>query len=88
MSQELREDAIQRMRSAKGHLEGVLRMLEDPGAHSRDVLKQLSAVQGALGKINMLLLSLHVHEQVTTAVRRGNAEGALENVMEALKYRR
>ena len=87
MSQDTRKAIIPRMRSAKGHLEGVLRMLEDSSVNTREVLKQLSAVQSALRKINTLVLSGHVHEQVTAAARYGKAESVADNVMEAMRYR-
>jgi DNA-binding FrmR family transcriptional regulator len=87
MSQEVRGAVIPRMRSAKGHLGGILRMLEDPTVDTQDVLKQLGAVRGALRIISALVLSGHVHEQVSAAVHHGNAEQVTENVMEAVKYR-
>lgn len=49
---DVRQDAIKRLKSAKGHLEGVLRMLEDEGVYCVDVLKQVKAVQGALSKVS------------------------------------
>ena len=75
------------MRSTKSHLEGVLRMLECSSVNTGEVLKQLSAFQGALRKINTLVLSGHVHEQVAAAARYGNAESVADNVMEAMRYR-
>ena len=37
----VREEARRRLLSAKGHLEGILRMLEDEKVYCVDVLKQL-----------------------------------------------
>lgn len=82
-----RQNALRRLRSAKGHLEGVLRMLEDPRIDSVDVMKQLSAVQGALRKVNTLVLRWHVRDQVTTVVLGGSAEEVVEDLIEVLKYR-
>ena len=36
-----RRDTVRRLKSAKGHLEGVLRMLEDERVYCVDVLKQV-----------------------------------------------
>lgn len=82
-----RADSILRLKSAKGHLEGVLRMLEDPDVYCVDVLKQISAVQGALSKVGEGVLRSHIRDHVTTATERGDAEQIVSELMEALKYR-
>jgi DNA-binding FrmR family transcriptional regulator len=84
---EVRKNAALRLKSAKGHLEGVLRMLEDPTVYCVDVLKQIKAVQGALSKINEAVLRSHIKDHVATAADRGDTEKIVEELMEALKYR-
>ena len=83
---ETRRDAVVRLKSAKGHLEGVLRMLEDPDVYCVDVLKQVKAVQGALSKVGERVLRSHIRDHVTTAADRGDTEAIVEELMEALKY--
>lgn len=82
-----RRNAALRLKSAKGHLEGVLRMLEDETVYCVDVLKQIKAVQGALSKINEAVLKAHIRDHVATAAQRGDSEHIVEELMEALKYR-
>jgi DNA-binding FrmR family transcriptional regulator len=67
----VREEAKRRLLSAKGHLEGVLRMLEDEGVYCVDVLKQLKAVQGALDRMGEMVLRAHLKDHVATAHERG-----------------
>ena len=81
-----RKDAALRLKSAKGHLEGVLRMLEDPDVYCVDVLKQIKAVQGALGKTSNRVLRSHIRDHVATASERGDSEQIVDELMEALKY--
>jgi len=83
---EVRQDAIKRLRSAKGHLEGVLRMLDDEGVYCVDVLKQVKAVQGALSKVGEGVLRAHIRDHVATAALRGDSEAIVAELMEALKY--
>ena len=83
---ETRKDAALRLKSAKGHLEGVLRMLEDEDVYCVDVLKQIKAVQGALSKVNTKVLRSHIRDHVATASERGDSEQIVEELMEALKY--
>ena len=82
-----REEAVRRLRSAKGHLEGVLRMLDDPSVYCVDVLKQIRAVNGALVKVGDLVLRSHLRDHVVTAGQRGDTEQIIAELMEVLKYR-
>ncbi len=82
-----RLDAARRLKSVRGHVEGVLRMLEDEGVYCVDVLKQVSAVQGALRKVSEAVLRSHVRDHVATAAQRGDTEHIVDELMEALKYR-
>lgn len=82
-----RQDASKRLRNAAGHLEGVLRMLDDPSVYCVDVLKQLKAVQGALSKVSEAVLRSHIRDHVATAAQRGDTDKIVEELMEALKYR-
>lgn len=83
----VREDASRRLKSVRGHVEGVLRMLEDPSVYCVDVLKQVSAVQGALRKVSDSVLRAHVRDHVVTAAQRGDTEHIVDELMEALKYK-
>jgi CsoR family transcriptional regulator, copper-sensing transcriptional repressor len=84
---EMRRDAALRLKSVKGHVEGVLRMLEDPSVYCVDVLKQVAAVQGALRKVSEGVLRAHMRDHVATAAQRGDTEHLVDELMEALKYR-
>lgn len=87
LDNDTRQDAALRLKSAKGHLEGVLRMLEDPDVYCVDVLKQIKAVQGALSKVNHSVLRAHIRDHVATAAQRGDTEEIVDELMAALKYR-
>ena len=82
-----RGDAALRLKSVRGHVEGVIRMLEDPNVYCVDVLKQISAVQGAVRKVSEAVLKAHVRDHVVTAAQRGDSEQIVDELMEALKYR-
>lgn len=82
-----RRDAARRLRVAKGHLEGVIRMLDDESVYCVDVLKQVKAVTGALSKVNAAVLKAHIRDHVATAASRGDTHKIVDELMEALKYR-
>jgi CsoR family transcriptional regulator, copper-sensing transcriptional repressor len=82
-----RDDATRRLKSVRGHVEGVLRMLDDPSVYCVDVMKQVSAVQGALRKVSDAVLRAHIRDHVATAALRGDTEHIVDELMEALKYK-
>jgi len=83
----VREDARRRLLSVRGHVDAVLRMLEDDTVYCVDVLKQVKAVDGALAKVGSLVLQSHLKQHVVTAHERGDEDRILEELMEILKYR-
>ena len=62
-----RQAAQQRLRSARGHLDAVLRMLE-ADRYCMDVLHQLSAVEGAIAHARRDILEGHLRGCVVDAV--------------------
>ncbi len=82
-----RKDAQRRLLSVRGHVEGILRMLDDDSIYCVDILKQVKAVNGALDKVADLVLKSHIKDHVVTAQQRGDAGDIVEELMEVLKYR-
>lgn len=70
---EARTQVLNRLKSVDGHVRGVIRMVEDD-AYCMDVIKQLQAVQGAIERVNALLLGDHLQTCVTTAIRGDEAQ--------------
>jgi DNA-binding FrmR family transcriptional regulator len=73
MDAEHRAAAINRVRSAVGHLQAIERMLTED-EYCIDVMVQVQAVQAALTKINELLLENHLEHCVTDALRSDDPE--------------
>jgi DNA-binding FrmR family transcriptional regulator len=82
-----RENTKRRLQSVKGHVDGVLRMLQDDTVYCVDVLKQIKAITGALDKVGAIVLRSHMRDHVATAHERGDADEIVEELMEVLKYR-
>lgn len=83
----VREQVRQRLRSVRGHVEGILRMLDDESIYCLDALKQIKAVTGALDKVAVLILESHLREHVATAAARGDVDHIVDELLEVLKYR-
>jgi DNA-binding FrmR family transcriptional regulator len=65
------DDVLKRLKSAEGHLRGVIRMVEE-GVYCIDVMRQIQAVQAALNKISTAILEEHLNSCVITAIRGEN----------------
>jgi DNA-binding FrmR family transcriptional regulator len=65
------DEVLKRLKSAEGHLRGVIRMVEE-GVYCIDVIHQIQAVQAALNKINTTILEEHLNSCVITAIRGEN----------------
>jgi DNA-binding FrmR family transcriptional regulator len=65
------DEVLKRLKSAEGHLRGVIRMVEE-GVYCIDVIRQIQAVQAALNKISTAILEEHLNSCVITAIRGEN----------------
>jgi DNA-binding FrmR family transcriptional regulator len=85
MKPEHQAGVLRRLRIAKGHLEGVIRMVEQ-NAYCPDVMKQLAAIQGSVEGANRLVLRNHLETCVAEAVREGRTVDVVDELMEALRF--
>jgi len=67
-----REEALRRLKSIEGHVRGVTRMVEED-QYCIDVIRQIRAIEGALEKLNLLVLESHLQQCVATAVHSDDA---------------
>jgi DNA-binding FrmR family transcriptional regulator len=81
----LKADLLRRLRTASGHLSGVVRMVDDE-TYCVDVLKQIAAVQAALSKVAHALTASHMKHCVREAVVADGGEARIDEMMETLRY--
>ena len=82
-----RQAVLNRLKTARGHLDAVLRMVEED-SYCPDIMKQLSAVQGSLERANRLVLRNHLETCVAAAMRSGREMEIVDELMEALRFDR
>jgi DNA-binding FrmR family transcriptional regulator len=87
MKSEHRSAILNRLKTARGHLDGVIRMVDDD-SYCPDVMKQLSAVQGSLERASRLVLRNHLETCVAAAMQAGRITEIVDELMEALRYDR
>jgi CsoR family transcriptional regulator, copper-sensing transcriptional repressor len=88
MPEDARKKALRRLAIAKGHLEHIQGLLQDPHVYCVDVLLQLKAVQGALEGAGEVVLRGHLEAHVATAATRGDTTQMVDELMGALKMAR
>lgn len=76
---------LNRLKTARGHLDGIMRMVEDE-AYCPNLMKQLAAVQGMLEGTSRVIFRNHLETCVADAMREGRTEQVLDELMETLKY--
>jgi len=85
MKLEYKREAALRLKIAAGHLEGVRRMVDDE-TYCVDLMKQLSAVQASLEKVQQVFLRNHLSTCVSDAIKDGMGEEIIDELMGALKF--
>ena len=87
MKDSYKRDVMNRLKTARGHLDGIIRMVEDD-TYCPDLMKQLSAVQGSLERASRLVLRNHLETCVAAAMQAGRVGEIVDELMEALRYDR
>ncbi len=77
--------ALNRLRTVRGHLEGVIAMVDEE-RYCPEIMKQVSALQASLEKVNRVMLQNHLETCVIDAVAQGRTGQIVDELMETLKY--
>ncbi len=75
---------LARLRRVEGQVSAICRMVEEE-KYCVDILLQISAVQGALGKAGQLLLGTHVETCVSNAFESGSKKERKKSVDELME---
>ena len=78
-----REQVARLLRTARGQIEGILKMVEED-RYCIDVSNQIMAARSVLNKANRLVLRAHMDSCVRQAVQQGDAEQKLEELASVL----
>ncbi|MDT8716010.1 metal-sensing transcriptional repressor [Clostridium sp. 19966] len=80
---EEKQKAVQALKTSKGQIEGIIKMIED-GRYCVDVSNQIIAAQALLKKANLLILKQHIGHCVKDAFSTGNGEEKVDEIIELL----
>lgn len=79
-----KERTIHRLKIARGHLDKVIKMIED-NEYCIDVLHQSQAVQAAIKETDNVLLENHLNTCVADSIAKGRKKEAIHEIMQVFK---
>lgn len=80
---EEKKKAIQALKTSKGQIEGIIKMIED-GRYCMDISNQMVAAQSLLKKANLLILKQHLNHCVKDAFINNSGDEKVDEIMDLL----
>jgi DNA-binding FrmR family transcriptional regulator len=77
---------LNRLKSARGHLDAVIKLVEND-TYCVQVIKQISAVRGALDRVSRIELENHLEHCLVEQIQAGGSAAAIAEVVEILGLR-
>lgn len=78
------ERITHRLKIARGHLDKVIKMMEDD-VYCIDVMHQMKAIESGLKETGHLLLENHLTCCVADAIKEGKADKSISEIMQVFK---
>ncbi|WP_164214997.1 metal-sensing transcriptional repressor [Virgibacillus sp. YIM 98842] len=79
-----KQAVVNRLKRIEGQVRGIQKMVEDD-RYCVDILVQISAINAALKKVGFSLGERHAKHCVASAVKSGEGDEAIEELLEVLK---
>jgi len=86
LAPEKKQALLNRLKSARGHLDGIIKMLEDD-VYCVQVIKQIAAVRAALDRVSRIELENHLEHCLVEQIRAGESAAAVAEIVEILGLR-
>lgn len=83
---EQKQAVLNRLKTARGHLEGIIKLVESD-TYCVQVIKQIAAVRGALDRVSRIELENHLEHCLVDQIAAGEAAVAVAEVVEILGLR-
>lgn len=76
---------LARLSRIEGQTRGIQRMVAED-IYCVDIMNQISGIKSALEQVSLLLMENHLLHCVTDAVKEGNGEEKISEVMDVIKH--
>jgi len=81
MQAQIKSEALKRLRTARGHLDHVIKMI-DSEKYCIDILQQSLAVQSALRAVDNIILKGHLEEHVAHAMHGKDQKKSIREIVD------
>lgn len=81
---EEKKKALQSLKTARGQIEGIIKMIEDE-RYCIDISNQITASQSLLKRANLLILKQHIHHCVKEPCNENKADEKMEEIIQVLE---
>ena len=82
---DLRKDIINRLKTIKGHIQGVEKMVEE-GKQCEDILLQITAIKSSIEKVGMIMIEENAKEcLIKENISAEEIDSIIKNVIKFLK---
>lgn len=81
---EERKKALQSLKTARGQIEGIIKMIEDE-RYCMDISNQIVAAQSLLKRANLMILKRHLNHCVKEACQDNNADEKMNEIISILE---
>jgi len=86
MQEKEKKEVQNLLKTSKGQIEGIIKMLDDD-RYCVDISKQILSVQALLKKANLKVINQHVKHCVKQALVEGNGDEKVDEIIELIdKY--
>lgn len=86
MNHDEKKQVLNLLKTSKGQIDGIIKMLEDD-RYCVDVSKQILSVQALLKKANLKIIDQHIKHCVKQAFTEGNGDEKINEIIELIdKY--
>lgn len=83
--EKIRKDIINRLRTIKGHINGIEKMV-DEGKECSDVLLQITAIKSSIEKVGLLIIEDHAKTcLIKDDLSSEDAENIIQNIVKFMK---
>jgi DNA-binding FrmR family transcriptional regulator len=79
-----KDKLVTRLKRIEGQVRGIQNMIEND-RYCVDILTQISAINSAMNNVGLHLLENHTRHCVSDAIKDGNGEEAIQELMEVFK---
>lgn len=81
-----RKQALNLLKTSKGQIEGIIKMIEEE-RYCVDISKQILSVLGLLKKANLIILDQHIKSCVKDAILEGRGDEKIDEIINIIdKY--